>query len=954
MTLPIKNWHPVLAKFFAGWMMLCISLFLTFPLISTIFYLGSPDIGSLITGYLGAILMAGAFLAVSCVASVVSKSQSVSFILSTIFIFVLLVLGWGVFSELLSALLPVYLVDFITDLGAISHYEALGRGVIDFRDVLYFVLIIATGLLLNINLLTASRSSRRDQLQGFVTNLTLYKQTILTFVAIGSLFILTDKLALRLDLTETKAFSLTEGSHAIAEKVEAGTKATFYFSKSLANMPPFVKQFANRVEDILYLYQKSSGGRLAVEVVTPKPDSEEEDDAERYGISSVSTKDGPMYLGLSIVNGDKEASVSFLDPSREEILEYQISEALVKIKEEKKPVLGVYSDLKLTHDKSAFLEASSKNKWYIFNHIGKSYDIRILDLKEPVPKEISLLLVIHPKTTDQDKLYHLDQYVLSGRRLMVAIDAFSRTQMIQEFGSPTITPGGKMPNASSYLGKLFASWGIQFDPTQVVGDANRAAAVGGGENQSPVVYPMYTSLGKDDFGASPITGRLRQVLLAEGGALALDPAKKVTMQPLLTTSQEAGLVQSLLLGYQSPKVTASKFKAGTTQLVQAAVFRGQFSTAFPEKALDPLAVGFIPKAQAENEIVVVADVDFMTDTHAVQKNRYGEQVVRSEKNDNLNFVLNSLDYLRGSSDLMAIRASGSISRPFSTLINLQKDTEKKWREKEKKIRSEIRAFEDKLAGFYSVEKRQNQLSLRLEDLKTIKSLREKERLAETSFQNIRKNLREEIEVIGHVIIAGNLVTSPTITILFALGFFYRRSQKSPQKFKISLFYPKIAAVLLLFLGALTFWAGQHTKVSLAAKAPAKTLFKMEDLALVKKVTIESKGAKVTIVKDSRNQWRLLESQQQIVNADRLSRLLYDFSEAKIMRTIQNPRPSHMELDKGNSIRLEGDNGFDLHFLLGSRRQGGGGFIQRVGEKKAYVTSHSMLLKTHPGFWLGGL
>ena len=148
-TLPVTMLEVVLAKFMAGWAFLAIALMLTFPLVMTVNYLGSPDNGVIFSGYIGSILMGGSYLAISCFTSALTKNQVISFILSVIICFVMVLLGWGIFTDILSSFCPVWLIDTISSIGFMNHFHSISRGVLDSRDFIYFASVIATSLFLN-------------------------------------------------------------------------------------------------------------------------------------------------------------------------------------------------------------------------------------------------------------------------------------------------------------------------------------------------------------------------------------------------------------------------------------------------------------------------------------------------------------------------------------------------------------------------------------------------------------------------------------------------------------------------------------------------------------------------------------------------------------------------------------------------------------------------------------
>jgi ABC-2 type transport system permease protein len=142
LTLPITVTQAVLGKFFAAWVFLIISLVLTFPMVITVFYLGNPDTGLIITGYLGSILMAGGFLAIGCFFSALSKNQVISFVLSVVACAVLVFAGVPTTMNYLSTFLPIGLVSAIETMSLESHFESIQRGILEFKDVSYFIILI--------------------------------------------------------------------------------------------------------------------------------------------------------------------------------------------------------------------------------------------------------------------------------------------------------------------------------------------------------------------------------------------------------------------------------------------------------------------------------------------------------------------------------------------------------------------------------------------------------------------------------------------------------------------------------------------------------------------------------------------------------------------------------------------------------------------------------------------
>jgi ABC-2 type transport system permease protein len=159
LTLPVSLTTAVLAKFLAAWLFVGVALALTFPMAITTFYLGDPDPGVMLTGYLGSFLMAGAYLAISCFTSSLTKNQVVSFITSFILCLVLVLLGWGVLTRTLQDVFPVWLSDLIAQFSFTTHFNGIRRGLVDFKDVVYFASVIGFMLLANVLVLENKKAS---------------------------------------------------------------------------------------------------------------------------------------------------------------------------------------------------------------------------------------------------------------------------------------------------------------------------------------------------------------------------------------------------------------------------------------------------------------------------------------------------------------------------------------------------------------------------------------------------------------------------------------------------------------------------------------------------------------------------------------------------------------------------------------------------------------------------
>jgi ABC-2 type transport system permease protein len=146
LTMPITAWQAIVGKFLASWLFLLLALALTFPVVITVNYLGSPDNGVIFAGYVGSFLMAGAYLAISCMTSAMTRNQVVSFIVALVICLFLVLCGFPPVTNLLTRLDKPWLVDTVASLSVITHFEWFTKGVLDSRDVIFFLSIIGFSL----------------------------------------------------------------------------------------------------------------------------------------------------------------------------------------------------------------------------------------------------------------------------------------------------------------------------------------------------------------------------------------------------------------------------------------------------------------------------------------------------------------------------------------------------------------------------------------------------------------------------------------------------------------------------------------------------------------------------------------------------------------------------------------------------------------------------------------
>lgn len=159
MTLPVSTTQAVIGKFLAAWIFIALALLLTFPIWITVNYLGNPDNGVIIASYLGSLLMAGAFLAIGSSVSALTKNQVIAFIVAAVVCFIFLMSGLDFVLNFFKGWLPNFLVDAIAGLSFLTHFNAITKGVIDLRDIVYFASLIGVCLFINVVLVDVKKTA---------------------------------------------------------------------------------------------------------------------------------------------------------------------------------------------------------------------------------------------------------------------------------------------------------------------------------------------------------------------------------------------------------------------------------------------------------------------------------------------------------------------------------------------------------------------------------------------------------------------------------------------------------------------------------------------------------------------------------------------------------------------------------------------------------------------------
>ena len=504
----------------------------------------------------------------------------------------------------------------------------------------------------------------------------------------------------RADFTRQHIYTLSPGTRQIVAGLKEPITLRLFFSPSLGARIPAYGAYADRVREMLREYVALSHNNIRLETLNPEPFSDVEDRATAYGLKGVPVDQSgeQVYFGLAGTNLlDDERNVPFFQPEREPFLEYDLSRLIYELSNPKRPVIGVMSSLPLDGDPRAMMmtrDTGAGQPWASMLQLRQSFAVKIVPLDtQVIGPDIQVLLVAQAQHLSEPALYAIDQFVMRGGRLMAMVDPDSEAE------AAIPNPTGQPPtDTSSDLKRLFDAWGIDFDPTRVVGDLTGAWRVrANGDRAQPVDYVAWFNIRDGISHDDPATADLQQVTVASSGFLSKAPGAGIDFTPLLMSSAQSGtLPVSAVRDAPDPAKILDGFKPEGGPRVIAARVRGSLKSAFSAPPGLPAGQtrppGF-PDYRAHTDtpanLVVVADSDILADRYWVRVADFFGESQATPFSDNGPFVANLVGTLAGGDALIGLRSRGTSLRPFERVENMQLRAEATYRQTEKSLQSHL-------------------------------------------------------------------------------------------------------------------------------------------------------------------------------------------------------------------------------------------------------------------------
>lgn len=600
----------------------------------------------------------------------------------------------------------------------------------------------------------------------------------------------------RTDLTQDRIYTLSDGTLAILNKLDSPLTIKLFFTSDSPEIPPPLKHFGREVEDLLREYEIAAKGNIVLEKYDPRPDSDAEEWAERYGlIGQRMDMMGPnLYLGLVGVKGNIYETIPFLDPRKEQLMEYDITRMIARAAITRKPALGIMSSLPVmgvsTMPFAMPGEPGPGNQpaWIAFQELSQDYDVRqISSDTTAIDADIDVLIIVHPKEFSPGTFHAIDQFILRGGSLLAFVDPLC-------LADANLSRQGKaisMSRPSSDLGPLTSAWGVTYDPNKVLADLAASTLITQGNNREDD-SPVFLSLRPSNINeTNTITTQLESLIMACAGTFFCADSADLSTDRLLVSSAQSQLINSMFAQMGAESIRRD-FKSGNERHALALRLHGRFKTAFPDGK--PTSDADLKKDDndkqantSENEtpaddtdslkesikpgtVIIVGDVDMLYDQFAVQELIFFGQPVYQPINDNINFLANAVDQLAGGSDLAAIRSRGRFDRPFHRVIALQREAQERWLMQEKALQEELESTRERLEALQSKKDKSQRFILSPEQQEELERFRQEEMKTQQELKRVRKNLREGIERLGVRVKVINILLMPAIVCLTGVSF----------------------------------------------------------------------------------------------------------------------------------------------------------------------------------------
>ncbi|MCM8535138.1 MAG: Gldg family protein [Lentisphaeraceae bacterium] len=733
LTMPISAWHAVTGKFIAGWLFIGFSLILTFPLIFTVAYFGDPDWGRLFSGYVGSFLAGGMCFALTSLTSAFTRNQVISYLFGFSVLLVMTIIGMPQLSvaDMLQGWVPQNLIDTLVFFSIQPHFEGLERGVFDIRDGFYFISFVIYGIISSITILRFRKAAHKNNTTFSAIGIIIFSLILLlaNFVFRNANF--------RIDLTADGLYTLTDSTKKVMKKYEAPVTVRYYFSKSDENLSVTKKAFGMRVEDLLKEYAALSDDRVVLKLIDPAPGTIEEKGAALDGIEPSMNRDGSKsFLGLSLSYRDSVKTIPMLSMEQEDKLEYHLTNLFRHLKRADLPKIGILTDYPIVEQQANPMAGNYKEQpaWRILDELRQDYEIRQVGdhhvewgFDPKTGKNILDLVIVYQfKPITEAVRFAMDQYLMRGGRVLILTDSIPLvgTEADKSFRNQK----SRLPYPTNTLG-ITEAWRISFKADQLIYDEANETKTANGSNK------FILTLDSEDLNqSSSIVKDVNNAIIPYAGYFIYEAKPGVKVEPLINTSSSAKALSVLKL---RDKKVLEELKPSGKPLPIAIKVSGKLPSFYKGR---PLKVnGLFKEPQAESEVILVGDMDWLKDDYTFTTVKKLAKTERVRISDNLEMFLNMVDDLIADGSMIDVRMRRETKRELETMKDIRVGFRESYQEEITKLQNRYRELDKKIKLFHR--KQENQITLKNKEREELNS-------ASEEFKEIDERLAEISQILG--------------------------------------------------------------------------------------------------------------------------------------------------------------------------------------------------------------
>lgn len=614
---------------------------------------------------------------------------------------------------------------------------------------------------------------------------------VVMLVLVVAINVISGAFPFRADLTQDKEYTLSPGTKAVLAKLDSPVTIRFYCTQGETATPEtlYLKEYAGTVADLLHEYQEVAGHKIIIQKFDPEPDSDAEDSARMDGLQAQQLQDGDnFYLGLCVSMADQRVAIPFLDPSREKLLEYDITRAITEVVEPSKPVVGIMSALPVFGQQpNPEMQMSGQQgapAWTFVQQLQQDYTVRQIPMDtDKIDDDVKALVVIFPSGISDKTQYAIDQFVLRGGKLIAFLDPDSAYEARQQ-QNPMM---GQQGPASASLDKLLAAWGIQFNTSKVVADLDFKMELQNQQGQTEE-EPAWLDVTSDGINQKDIaTSEIGDVWMPMAGAFTGTPAPGLTETVLLHSSKDAELADSFLANMGGPALM-NGFKATGIAYPLAIRLTGKFKTAFPDgepgetNSVATAGGDSLKESKVETSVVLIGDSDMLADDFSLSKTDtpFGEMV--SAMNANLDFAQNLVGQMAGDSDLIGLRSRASTSRPFTRIKKMEAAAEASGQAKIDALQQSLNNTEQQLSQLQQQKTGKDQrFILSPQQQAEIDNFQKQEAEVSRELRQAQKDLRREVVSLETRLTWLNILAMPCGVAVAGIAMAVVKRRKTPVK-----------------------------------------------------------------------------------------------------------------------------------------------------------------------------